>query len=226
MSFTKHVAQHNQRKCIVIFREIPNEDHMALITYTDDLPAQIHDALIKAVDSPQGQETTDLADVLHRTTTSDNRLLLDLLHNEHRLKKVPANQVLLTPNSRTKQRLDEVNKLLADIKLGNDAAKRAKELDESLGMATPYSKGRDVGEPPLPMQSLTPMPVAPMDGVLSDADIAKGLLEQAKVHELNAKTMIAEANRLKKEAKGLKANVKATTTTTNPTTKRSKTQTA
>ena len=224
MSFTKHVAQHNQRKCIVIFREIPNEEHMALITYTDDLPAQIHDTLIKAVDSPQAQETTDLADVLHRTSTPDNRLLLDLLHNEHRLKKVPANQVLLTPNSRTKQRLDEVNKLLADMKLGNDAAKRAKELDENLGMTTPYSKGRDVGEPPLPMQSAPVMPEAPIDGVLSDADIAKGLLEQAKAHELNAKTMIAEANRLKKEAKGLKANVKATTT--NKTTKRSKTQTA
>jgi hypothetical protein len=74
------------------------------------------------------------------------------------------------------------------------------------------------------MQSAPVMPEAPIDGVLSDADIAKGLLEQAKAHELNAKTMIAEANRLKKEAKGLKANVKATTT--NKTTKRSKTQTA
>jgi len=227
--FTKHVAQHNQRKCVVAFRQVPDEAHMALVVYTDDLPAQVHDELIKAVDSEPAQATPDLADVLHRTTMSDNRNLLDVLHNEHRIKKVPTNQVLLTPNVSTKQRLDEVNTLLADIKAGNEAAQKAKALDENQGMAAnharAYNRGRDVGEPPAPMETVAPPVInAPDGGVLSNEAIATNLLEQAKAHETNAKGLMAEAKRLKEEAKGLNPNVKSTTTRKKTT--RTKKQTA
>jgi len=208
MSFVKHVAIHNQRKCIVLFREVPDEDHMCLITYSDDLPRLIHDELMKCVEGALAQNTPDLADVLHRTTMADGRNILEALHVEHRIKKVPNNQVLLTPNSQTRQRLDEVNKILRDMAVGNEAAKRAAELDAGAGMASkPFNKGRDVGEPPKVAEAL----VAPTTGVLSDADIANGLSKQAADMEAQAKSLLAEAKRLKEEAKGLTNANKETT---------------
>lgn len=209
MSFTKHVAIHNQRRCIVLFREVPDEDWMALITYSDELPQMVHDELMRTVEGVLAQNTIDLADVLHRTTMSDGRRILDVLHSEHRIKKVPNNQVLLTPNSKTKQRLDEVNKILKDMAAGNAAAKRAADMDANAGMsATPFTRGRDVGEPPVVTEAL----VAPQDSVLSDSDIAQGLTKQATDMEAQAKGLLAEAKRLKDEAKGLSNASKKTRT--------------
>jgi hypothetical protein len=208
MSFVKHVAIHNQRRCTVLFREVPDEDHMCLIAYSDDLPRLIHDELMKCVEGVLAQNTADLADVLHRTSMADGRNILEALHSEHRIKKVPNNQVLLTPNGQTKQRLDEVNKLLRDMAVGNAAAQRAADMDSNAGMASkPFNKGRDVGEPPKVTEAL----VAPTTGVLSDADIASNLSKQAADMEAQAKSLLAEAKRLKDEAKGL-TNVNKETT--------------
>lgn len=214
MSFVKHVAIHNQRKAIVLFREVPGEDHMCLISYSDDLPRLLHDELMKCVESSAAQDTVDLADVAHRHVMADGRLLLDCLHNEHRIKKVPNNQVLLTPNSRTRQRLDEVNVILRDIAAGDAAAEKRRKLDEGAGMSgKPFNRGREVGEPPMPAE---PAMAAPADGALSDADIAKGLNEQAKSMEAQAKSLMEEAKRLKAEAKGMTTNAKKTTTRGRP----------
>jgi len=39
----KHVGKHNQRKVAIVYKTVPNEDHMALVVYTDNLPMMIHD---------------------------------------------------------------------------------------------------------------------------------------------------------------------------------------
>lgn len=203
MAFIKHVGVHNQRKAIVCFREVPGEEHMCLIAYSDRLPESVHHELMKCVESDLGQSTADLADVMHRHTMADGRNLLTVLHTENRMQKVPNNQFILTPNSQTRQRLDEVNQLMKDIAVGNAAAKRAKELDEGRGMQMPHNRGRDVGEPVSPANTLQ----ANGNNVLSDADIAADLNKQASDMEASAKAMLAEAKRLQEEAKGLLGNV-------------------
>ena len=35
MSITKHVGKHNNKKIVVLWRQVPNENHMALVTYSD-----------------------------------------------------------------------------------------------------------------------------------------------------------------------------------------------
>jgi len=193
MAFMKHVGIHNQRKAIVCFREVPGEEHMCLIAYSDRLPETVHHELMKCVESELGQSTADLADVMHRHTMADGRNLLTVLHTENRMQKVPNNQFILTPNTQTRQRLDEVNQLMKDIAAGNAAAKRAQELDEGRGMQMPAQRGRDLGEP--------------SSGALSDADIAADLNKQASDLEASAQAMLAEAKRLQEEAQGLTGNV-------------------
>lgn len=207
MAFMKHVGIHNQRKAIVCFREIPGEEHMCLIAYSDRLPETVHHELMKCVESELGQSTPDLADVMHRHTMADGRNLLTVLHTENRMQKVPNNQFILTPNSQTRQRLDEVNQLMKDIAVGNAAAKRAKELDEGRGMQMPARRGRDLGEPASSVEQMANTLQAPSNGALSDADIAADLNKQASELQASAQAMLAEAKRLQEEAQGLTGNV-------------------
>ena len=46
MSFLRHVGKHGDRKVAVIFREVPNEEHMCLVCYPQLLNQNIHDPLI------------------------------------------------------------------------------------------------------------------------------------------------------------------------------------
>ena len=34
----KHVGKHNDRKVVILFREVPDEGHMCLVIYSDLLP--------------------------------------------------------------------------------------------------------------------------------------------------------------------------------------------
>jgi hypothetical protein len=52
----KHVGKHNNKRIVLLWRRVPNEDHMALLTYSETLPRMIHDEVMKALESPIGQE--------------------------------------------------------------------------------------------------------------------------------------------------------------------------
>ena len=87
MSFLRHVGKIGDRKVAVIFREIPNESHMCLVVYTEILNAQIHDAMMRCIESDIGQHSENLADALNRSYTQDGKIILHLLHVEGLLKK-------------------------------------------------------------------------------------------------------------------------------------------
>ena len=61
----KHVAKWNDRKCLVLFREVPGEPENALLIMTGELGATQHDELISVVDSDEAQANSDLAQVLN-----------------------------------------------------------------------------------------------------------------------------------------------------------------
>ena len=48
----KHVVKHNNRKAALLYRQVPNEDHMCLLVYSDLLPRMIHDEIMKVLESP------------------------------------------------------------------------------------------------------------------------------------------------------------------------------
>jgi hypothetical protein len=97
MSFLKHVGKHSDRKVAILWRQVPNEDHMALVIYPEVLPAPWHDAIMKVLESDVGQQAEDFADALHRSLLPDGRVILETLHMEKMIKKVRTTDVIVTP---------------------------------------------------------------------------------------------------------------------------------
>jgi len=217
----KHVGRHNSKKVVIAYRQVPDEDHMALVIYSDTLPSLIHDELMKVLESDVGQSTKDLADALFRHIMADGTNCLTHIHKAGFLKKVPTNQVIVTPNAASTIRLDELNKILSGLEQGEDAAKKMADIakGQAAGIDGGRELGRELGEPAKATKATktTASSVNTSAGVLSDADIAAQRLEQANKMEAEAKGLLAEAKRLKDEAKSLapakKTNVRKPTTT-------------
>ena len=224
----KHVGKHNEKKVIVLYHTVPNEEHMCLIAYSDLLPRMTHDAIMKALESDMGQQSANLSDALFRTSMADGRNILEVLHKEGFMKKVPTSQVIMTPTTVAKIRLDELNSLLGEMSKGADAVKRMAEIDAQSGLQT---KKRDNSTPSKPAAPALPALQAGPDGVLTDEVIAAQQVAQAARMRTEANSMLAEAERLEKDAAALspavvkstaKTSTRKTKATTNDTTAKSK----
>jgi hypothetical protein len=207
----KHVGKHNDKRCVIVFRKIPELDHMALVVYSDLLPRMIHDEIMRALESPQGQEARELSDVLFRTIMADGHNCLESLHRNGLLKKVPTNQVLVTPTSNSSVRLDELNDILDEMQKGEEAVKKLQEIDASRGMTGKQKPRRaeiqEVGERRTREAQGNTSAADMLSGMLSDSDLASQRLEQAQKMEASAKQLLAEAERLKAEAQSLSPKV-------------------
>jgi hypothetical protein len=194
--FLRHVGKHGDRKVAVIFREVPGEPHMCLVTYPEVLNQHIHDPLIQCIESDIGQNSENLADALNRTHTKDGVIILQKLHSEGMLKKIRTESVVMTPAPNTKIKLDELNKILNEMKQGEEAVKKLAEMDKQMGMQDPAQVARRM------RGDKTPAP-AGSDAALSDTSLAQNLRDQADRMNREAKGLMAEAQRLLKEAAAL-----------------------
>lgn len=215
----KHVGKHNQRRVAIVYRKVPDESHMALVMYTDNLPMMIHDEAMKVLESEVGQQAKELADALFRHTLADGTNCLATIHKAGYLKKVPTNQVIVTPSAKATCRLDELNDIIDKLELGGEAAQQLADMDANRGIrGAQIKEGRELGQPDL--SNIPGINAVSETGVLSDAAIAEQRLDQAKRMEADAKSMLAEAKRLKAEAASLKPapakKAPAKTTTTAP----------
>jgi hypothetical protein len=229
----KHVGKHNNKKIVLLWRRVPDENHMALVAYSDTLPRMIHDEVMKQLESAIGQNAKEFSDVLFRTVMSDGRNALEVMHKEGFIKKVPTSQVLITPTAKSSVRLDELNEILDEMEKGEDAIKRLQDLDSNAGMQTKKrrTEGREVGMPPNnTSQSRTNIDVEATDsaaaylkGALSDSDLAADRLSQAESMKAQAAQLLAEAKRLETEAKKLNPAKNGTTKTKKTTTAKKQT---
>ena len=224
----KHVGKHNSKKIVVLWRKVPSEDHMALVTYSDTLPRMIHDEVMRALESAIGQNAKDFSDVLFRTVMADGRNALEVMHREGFIKKVPTNQVLVTPTAKSSVRLDELNSILDEMEKGEAATKKMADLDKNAGMQTKKrpQAGREVGMPPNNTSiSRTNIDVEPTNdayayvkGTLGEDSLADRLTTQADAMKVQAAQLLAEAKRLESEAKQINpaknVNTKTKKTTT------------
>jgi hypothetical protein len=153
------------------------------------------------VDSREIVNTLEsLADALSRTIGTDGRPILQLLHQEGLLKKVQTETIIVTPNSQTKIKLSELNKILTEMKQGEDAVARMADLDKSHGLQHPADVARRMRNS---KNASTNTPVVSTGDALGDSNLAKQRVEQAQNMEREAKGLLAEAQRLMKEAKSL-----------------------
>lgn len=204
----KHIGRHGDRKVAILFREVPGEDHMCLVIYPETLPTHIHDSIMKTLESPVGQQASNLADALHRNVLPDGRPQLEALHREGMIKKIPSSQVIVTPTTNSSVKLDELNRLVREIESGDDAKKRLQQLDANQGLVDPTVKReqerefkrRQLEQEAARRQRGEMAPPNTAADALDDKALAQNMLTQAKKMEAEAQGLIAEAARMKKEA--------------------------
>lgn len=209
MKFMKHVGRHGDRKIAVLFREVPQEDHMCLVIYPDTLPAPWEAAIMKVLESEVGQQSENFADALHRSLLPDGRVILETLHKEKMIKKIRTADVTVTPRPDSHIRLDELNKMLNEMKQGEAAIKRLAENDAAQGLVDPSVKRAAEAAFKNQQTQQYQQPVQSNDGALSDRTLAQNMLNQATRMEAEAKGLIAEAARMKKEAERMDPSVVA-----------------
>lgn len=207
----KHIGKHNGKKVVILFRTVPNEDHMCLVAYSDLLPRTVHDSLMQVLESPMGQQAKNFADALFRSMLPDGRNALEGLHRDGFIKKIQTSQVLVTPTTTSSVRLDELNNILSEMEKGEEAIKRLTELDKNQGMTTKKSP-KEVGapnttvEPPVSVNPAEALDIlAPKSATpLAGEAMRKNLRNQALQKRADAKALIAEAQKLEAQARELK----------------------
>lgn len=115
MENLKHVGRIKTtgRRCLVVFRTLPNDAFNCLVVQTENLTPDYHDQLIKLVESPAAQNSNEFSEVLARALFSDGSTMLPALHVKGHLTKVPTDLVEMTPNTQASIILSELNQLIA-----------------------------------------------------------------------------------------------------------------
>ena len=211
MAFLKHIGKHGDRKVVVIFRQIPGDDHMCLCIYPDLLATHWHDTIMRVLESPVGQAADEFADALNRNLLPDGRNILGALHSERMMKRVNTEQVLMTPTMNSNVKLVELNKILNEMKKGEDAVRKMAEIDGARGLVDPKQKraaeAQYKSEKQVP-KAQSGYTAAPTDGALDDKSLAANMLTQAVRMHNEATGMINEAARMRKEAERMFPGVK------------------
>lgn len=99
-NFKKHVGRikNTDRRCVVVYNQIPGNEENALVVDTDALPDRFHDALIQVIDSVEGQQTQDMSSLLARRVMPDLGLsILNALHSYGFLRPVPIDNIVMYP---------------------------------------------------------------------------------------------------------------------------------
>ena len=185
----KHVGRlaNNKRRVIVAYKVLPGQPEDCVVVTTENLEAGDHDALIKLVESPAGQEADDLATVMMRTQLSDGSNMLARFHTTGKMVKVKTADVEMIPNQNTSIRLNELNEAIAQQK-GVTVADLA-VTGEDGQTVQPASAEPAITASEMAAAAPGVQPVAE-DGVISD--------------EALAKKFRSDADRLSKEAAELR----------------------
>ncbi len=191
----KHVGRmvKNKRKVIVAYKVVPNEPENCIIVTTENLMAEEHDALIKAVESDAGQSTDEFANVMMRSQLPDGRNMLAAFHTTGKMIKVPTKDVEMTPNRNTTILLSELNEIIAQQK-GVSVEDLAVKPVNAQTKSKPKTEEKDI-------ETL----VATESEIVTDEDLA------AK-YRSDADRLYKEAKRLREEAEKLAPTKKKTKT--------------
>jgi hypothetical protein len=114
----KHVGKmkNNGARIVIAYRTIPGDPTSALVVGTNQLQDSYHDSLMSLVESDTGQQADELADVMAVRRFPDGSNMLQFVHANGMLQKVPTAGVIVTPDNKTSIPLDELNNVIAEQK--------------------------------------------------------------------------------------------------------------
>ena len=182
MAFHRHVGKikSTSQRCLVVFRQVPDEPDSCLIVATDQLPDRYHADIINGVESVSAQNELEFATYAARTPLSSGENMLSWLHGQGRLKKMPTDDITMLPAPNQVISLTELNEHLDTIKKENAPAEVA-----------------TVPPVTVPEQADT----TGTGSALGDRQLAKNLLNQALTYE-------KEVTRLQEQAYKIAPNLK------------------
>lgn len=183
MAIMKHVGKYGEKPCVVLFREVPNEPENCLVVMSSGLEDKIHDDLMEVVQSSEAQNEGDLSVVLNRRQFHNGENMLNFLHFNKKITKVPVSLVSLTPTPSQAVPLSEVN---AEIRRQTNDPIPPKT--DASHLEQPKQKAVNVSE--------------------ATTDAAQGLILQAQLMEEDAKKLLAEAEAKKAEAYAIDPSLK------------------
>jgi len=174
MAHLKHLGYdaNTKRKYVVVFRELPNDQENALVVDTSTLLDRYHDGLMSAIESLEAQNNNDCYDVLNRKYFFDGESILQTLHRKNWLKKIPVENVILTPSPGKTIPLKEHNTALRVT-------------------AEAFAPAPDQAEMPRPSD-----PQQPMTEEENIKSQARNLIIQAQLMEEDARRKRAQAEQL------------------------------
>ena len=107
---TKHIGRHKGtgQRLSVVFMRLPEDKDHALVVYSDQLPDKYHDDFMTAIESPECQGANVLYEGLQRKVFWHGNPMLDTLHKEGFLKKVPTSAVVMQPTPQQQVALDDI----------------------------------------------------------------------------------------------------------------------
>lgn len=116
MQSLKHVGRIKAtgRRCMVVFRSLPNDAFNCLIIQTESLEPDYHDQLISLVESPSAQNANEFSEVLARGMFSDGSTMLPSLHVKGLLTKMPTDAIEMVPNMQSTIMLSDLNQMIAE----------------------------------------------------------------------------------------------------------------
>jgi len=186
----KHVGQYGGNPCVVVFREIPNEPENCLIVVSSTLDDRDHDDLMETVSSAEAQASGDISQVMARRQMTNGEQLLNFLHFNKKLQKVPVSMVTLNPTPSQSVSLAEVN---AEIKkITNDPVAPVTDPTH-LREDNPATSQVNPSEAPDEVPAENP---------------AQGLLLQADLMEQDAENLLAESKAKRQEAYNIDPSLK------------------
>jgi len=118
------------------------------------------------------------------------------------LKKVQTELVVMTPAPNTRIKLNELNKILDEMKMGEEAVKKLADMDSQMGIQDPAAVARRMRGDLVPELDTTPIQAASGDA-LGDTALAANLRQQAERMSREANGLLVEAQRLIDQARGL-----------------------
>lgn len=116
MQSLKHVGRIKKtgRRCMVVFRSLPNDAFNCLIIQTESLEPDYHDQLVSLVESPAAQNANEFSEVLARGMFSDGSTMLPSLYVKGLLTKMPTDTIEMVPTMQSTIMLSDLNQLIAE----------------------------------------------------------------------------------------------------------------
>jgi hypothetical protein len=133
MSIKKHVGKiiSTDQRCVVVFMQLPDDKEKALIINTEALPPRYEQMLMDVVESPEGQQEKDLANVMNRRMDPHSgRTVLAEFHARGLLRPESVDNIVMLPRPNTpfplRSILEQMGSLSAQAQATSDQQSEVK----------------------------------------------------------------------------------------------------